>query len=95
MVDSGAFGFAIFVENFVSAALGRTSNIEGFSATFDADASSAKENALGRVEIEANDDWEGSRVPLLQRVPLQGRGVSSMRRSASSSSPRWAIASFS
>ena len=60
VVDSGAFGFAIFVENFVSAALGRTSNIEGFSATFDADASSAKENALGRVEIEANDDWEGS-----------------------------------
>ena len=60
VVDSGAFGFAIFVENFVAAALGRTSNIEGFSATFDADASSAKENALGRVEIEANDDWEGS-----------------------------------
>lgn len=60
VVDSGAFGFAIFVENFVSAALGRTSNIEGFSATFDADASSAKESALGRVEIEANDDWEGS-----------------------------------
>ncbi len=60
VVDSGAFGFAIFVENFVSAALGRSANIEGFSATFDADAASAKENALGRVEIEANDDWEGS-----------------------------------
>ncbi len=60
VVDSGAFGFAIFVENFVSAALGRSAAIEGFSATFDADAASAKENALGRVEIEANDDWEGS-----------------------------------
>lgn len=60
VVDSGAFGFAIFVENFVSAALGRSANIEGFSATFDADAANAKENALGRVEIEANDDWEGS-----------------------------------
>ena len=58
VVDSGAFGFAIFVENFVSAALGRETSVEGFSATFDAD--SARDAALGRVEIEANDDWEGS-----------------------------------
>lgn len=60
VVDSGAFGFAIFLENFVAAALGRASNIEGFSATFDADADSAKAGALDRVKIEANDDWEGS-----------------------------------
>ena len=60
VVDSGAFGFAIFLENFVAAALGRTSNIEDFSATFDADADSAKAGALDRVKIEANDDWEGS-----------------------------------
>ena len=58
VVDSGAFGFAIFLENFVAAALGRASNIEDFSATFDAD--SAKAGALDRVKIEANDDWEGS-----------------------------------
>lgn len=60
VVDSGAFGFAIFLENFVAAALGRASAVENFSATFDADADSAKAGALGRVEIEANDDWEGS-----------------------------------
>ncbi len=60
VVDSGAFGFAIFLENFVASALGRTSKIEGFSATFDTAADSAKAGALGRVEIEANDDWEGS-----------------------------------
>ncbi len=60
VVDSGAFGFAIFLENFVAAALGRASAVEDFSATFDADADSAKAGALGRVEIEANDDWEGS-----------------------------------
>mgnify|MGYP003369403666 FL=1 len=60
VVDSGAFGFAIFLENFVAAALGRSSAVENFSATFDADADSAKAGALGRVEIEANDDWEGS-----------------------------------
>lgn len=60
VVDSGAFGFAIFLENFVAAALGRTSKIEDFSATFDADTSSAKAGALDRVKIEANDDWEGS-----------------------------------
>lgn len=60
VVDSGAFGFAIFLENFVAAALGRTSKVEGFSATFDADADSARAGALDRVKIEANDDWEGS-----------------------------------
>ena len=59
VVDSGAFGFAIFLENFVAAALGRASNIEDFSATFDADADSAKAGALDRVKIEANEDWEG------------------------------------
>ena len=58
VLDSGAFGFAIFLENFVAAALGRTSKIEDFSATFDAD--SARAGALDRVKIEANDDWEGS-----------------------------------
>ena len=58
VVDSGAFGFAIFLENFVSAAMGRTSEVAGFSPTFDA--GDARATALGRVEIEANDDWEGS-----------------------------------
>lgn len=60
VVDSGAFGFAIFLENFVAAALGRTPEIADFSATFEADASSAKAGALDRVKIEANNDWEGS-----------------------------------
>lgn len=58
VVDSGAFGFAIFLENFVAAALGRTTAIGDFSTTFDTD--SAKAGALDRVKIEANDDWEGS-----------------------------------
>ena len=60
VVDSGAFGFAIFLENFVAAALGRAAKETSFQATFDASADSAKASALGRVEIEANDDWEGS-----------------------------------
>ena len=61
VVDSGAFGFAIFLENFVAAALGRSSaKVEDFSATFDADSDSARDAALDRVKIEANDDWEGS-----------------------------------
>lgn len=59
VVDSGAFGFAIFLENFVAAAFGRsTVKAEDFSATFDAD--SARADALSQVKIEANDDWEGS-----------------------------------
>ncbi|WP_288736920.1 DAK2 domain-containing protein [uncultured Enorma sp.] len=59
VVDSGAFGFAIFLENFVAAAFGRsTVKAEDFSATFDA--YSARADALSQVKIEANDDWEGS-----------------------------------
>ncbi|WP_019238441.1 MULTISPECIES: DAK2 domain-containing protein [Enorma] len=59
VVDSGAFGFAIFLENFVAAAFGRsTVKAEDFSVTFDADA--ARADALSQVKIEANDDWEGS-----------------------------------
>ena len=60
VVDSGAFGFAIFLENFAAAALGRTAGAEQIATTFDATADGAKASALGRVEIEANDDWEGS-----------------------------------
>ena len=60
VVDSGAFGFAIFLENFVAAALGRTAKTDDFQASFEATADDAKATALGRVEIEANDDWEGS-----------------------------------
>ena len=59
VVDSGAFGFAIFLENFVAAALGRTAATD-FDPTVQASAGDAKASALGRVEIEANDDWEGS-----------------------------------
>ena len=59
VVDSGAFGFATFLEDFVSAALGRTEKVS-IETTFEAGADSARKSALGRVEIEANDDWEGS-----------------------------------
>ena len=61
VVDSGAFGFAIFLEAFVNAALGREGHqVDDFSTTFDAGAETAREGALDRVKIEANDDWEGS-----------------------------------
>ena len=45
VVDSGAFGFAIFLESFVAAALGRTAKAD-IQTTFDA--------------VNASDDWEGS-----------------------------------
>ena len=61
VVDSGAFGFAIFLEAFVNAALGRDLRQgEEFSTTFEATGETAREGALDRVKIEANDDWEGS-----------------------------------
>ena len=59
VVDSGAFGFAIFIENFVAAVLGRETAAPEIAATFES-TGDAKDEALSRVRIEANDDWEGS-----------------------------------
>lgn len=58
VVDSGAYGFATFLEGFVNAALGGEVEIGDFSATIDS--SAAKNAANAKVEIELNDDWEGS-----------------------------------
>ncbi len=52
VVDSGAFGFAVFLEAFCNAALGRT------GASRAAEAAVAR--ATAKVDIELNDDWEGS-----------------------------------
>ena len=59
VVDSGAFGFSIFIENFVAAALGRKTEGAHVATTFET-GDDAKADALSRVRIEANDDWEGS-----------------------------------
>ena len=52
VVDSGAFGFSVFLEAFCDAALGR----EGTSSLAEA----AVARATAKVDIELNDDWEGS-----------------------------------
>lgn len=56
VVDSGAYGFATFLEAFVNAVLGRDELID-FSTTT---AEGAHNVADARVAIELNDDWEGS-----------------------------------
>ena len=59
VVDSGAYGFATFLEAFVNAALGNG----GKQLTdFDTAATPAEAHdvADARVQIELNDDWEGS-----------------------------------
>ena len=53
VVDSGAFGFAIFLEAFCSNALGREGGVSSA-----ADKAMAQANA--KVAIALNDDWEGS-----------------------------------
>ncbi len=53
VVDSGAFGFAIFLESFCANALGREGGVSSA-----ADKAMAQANA--KVAIELNDDWEGS-----------------------------------
>ncbi len=52
VVDSGAFGFSVFLEAFCAHALGR----EGASSAAD----KAMAHANAKVAIELNDDWEGS-----------------------------------
>ena len=53
VVDSGAFGFAVFLEAFCAHALGREGGVSSA-----ADKAMAQANA--KVAIELNDDWEGS-----------------------------------
>ena len=59
VVDSGAYGFATFVEAFVNAALGKAGAAIDFDTSV-ATASGAHNAADARVAIELNDDWEGS-----------------------------------
>lgn len=66
VVDSGAFGFAVFVEAFISHYLGlddieEISDAEKSLPTLDTDVSVAKDVMNDRVAIELNDDWEGSK----------------------------------
>ena len=55
VVDSGAFGFAVFFEAFVNAATGKAGELTDFKTTVD-----AKADVSSKVQIELNDDWEGS-----------------------------------
>lgn len=57
VVDSGAYGFATFLEAFVNAALGNSDTVD-FKTTVDAPSAHAAADA--KVAIELNDDWEGS-----------------------------------
>ncbi len=60
VVDSGAYGFATFLEAFVNSYLGHEGDSFDFKTTVDATPESAKGQVASRVEIELNDDWEGS-----------------------------------
>lgn len=53
VVDSGAFGFALFMEAFINAYTGST-------ATIKIDTSFSTDSVNDHVHIELNDDWEGS-----------------------------------
>lgn len=55
VVDSGAFGFAIFLEAFVQALAGKDIQLTQVQTT-----ESAKSSVADQVRITLNDDWEGS-----------------------------------
>ncbi len=64
VVDSGAYGFAIFLEAFIRAALGAdVTAVDSASRNFDPVLSASndkKANVEALVQIELNNDWEGS-----------------------------------
>ena len=57
-VDSGAYGLATFIEGFVNAYRGRTDALTDFQTTIGV--GTAKGDVANVVDIEINDDWEGS-----------------------------------
>jgi DAK2 domain fusion protein YloV len=58
VVDSGAYGFATFLEAFVNAVEGKAGELSDFDPTVATDG--AKADVSSKVQIELNDDWEGS-----------------------------------
>ena len=59
VVDSGAFGLATFIEAFVNARKGKAGEVSDFKTTVST-AEEAKGHVADVVDIEINDDWEGS-----------------------------------
>ena len=64
VVDSGAFGFATFIEAFVNAYNGKDQQLTNFKTTVDThdtpDTKDAKAHVSNAVDIAVNEDWEGS-----------------------------------
>lgn len=58
VVDSGAYGLATFIEAFVNAYNGKAGQISDFQTKVDSEG--AKAHVSNVVDIELNDDWEGS-----------------------------------
>ncbi len=58
VVDSGAYGFATFFEAFVNAVEGKAGELSDFDPTVSTEG--AKADVSSKVQIELNDDWEGS-----------------------------------
>ena len=58
VVDSGAYGLATFIEGFVNAYRGRAGELTDFQTTVGV--GDAKGSVADVVDIEINDDWEGS-----------------------------------
>ncbi|MBQ9058030.1 MAG: DAK2 domain-containing protein [Atopobiaceae bacterium] len=60
VVDSGAFGLATFIDGFVNAYMGKDSTAFSNFKTTAETPDQAKDVVASRVDIEINDDWEGS-----------------------------------
>ena len=58
VVDSGAFGLATFIEAFVNAYEGKVGEVSDFNTSVTP--TSVKAQVSNVVDIEINDDWEGS-----------------------------------
>ena len=73
VVDSGAYGFATFIEAFVNAALGHEGTVDFETSV--ATSESAHNAADARVAIELNDDWEGSEFRYCNEFLFKAEGA--------------------
>lgn len=75
VVDSGAYGFATFMEAFVNEALGTTTT-QDFVTTVALPDEAAKNRVNEQVDIELNDDWEGSEFRYCNEFLFQANDAS-------------------
>ena len=76
VVDSGAYGFATFLEAFINACLGHSETVSFTPTVAASTEDAAKSHVDAKVAIELNDDWEGSEYRYCNEFLFQANDAS-------------------